>query len=72
MPDRMDGDGLFFHRGVSAYHSVGFKKIDRSSAIVAETEQIPNRENSPLNSRAQILDGSGSRFFVVRGENFIC
>jgi hypothetical protein len=52
MPDRMDGDGLFFHRGVSAYHSVGFKKIDRSSAIVAETEQIPNRENSPLNSKS--------------------
>lgn len=44
-------------------------KIDRLSAIAAETEQIPNRGNSPLNSGAQISDGSGSRFFVVPGEN---
>jgi len=30
-------------------------KIDRSLPIAPETEQIPNRRNSPLNSRAQIL-----------------
>ena len=27
--------------------------------IVLEAEQIPNRRNSPLNSRALIFDGSG-------------
>src|SRR5438128_3773466 len=37
--------------------------------IVAETEQIPSRRNSPLNSRAQISDGSGERFFIVLGNN---
>jgi hypothetical protein len=63
---------VFFQRGVSAYIRQAFKKIDRSSAIVAETEQIPNRRNSPLNSRVQISDGSGSRFFVVQGKTFVC
>jgi hypothetical protein len=41
------------------------KKIDRSLPIVAETEQILNRQNSPLNSRAEIFDGSGRQFFIV-------
>jgi hypothetical protein len=44
-------------------------KIDRSMPIVAETQQILNRRNSPLNSRAEISDGSGRRFFVVRRKN---
>jgi hypothetical protein len=35
---------VFFQRGVSAYIRRAFKKIDRSSAIVAETEQIPIAE----------------------------
>jgi hypothetical protein len=34
-------------------------KIDRSTPIVAETDQIFNHRNFPLKSRAQISDGSG-------------
>jgi hypothetical protein len=45
-------------------------KIDRSIPIVAETEQILNRQISPLKSRAQISDGSPRRFFVVRGKSY--
>jgi hypothetical protein len=40
-----------------------FQKIDQSLPIVAEAEPILNRRNSPLNSRAQISDGSE----VLRG-----
>jgi hypothetical protein len=36
--------------------------------IVAETELIPNRGNCALDSRAQISDGSGSRFLNMRGK----
>jgi hypothetical protein len=43
--------------------------IDQSMPIVAETEQIAERRNSPLNSRAQISDGSGRRFFIVCRKN---
>jgi hypothetical protein len=43
--------------------------IGRSVPIVAETEQIRNRRNSPLNSRAQFFDGLVRRFFVLRGKN---
>ena len=38
---------------------------DRSIPIVAETERISNRRNSPLNSRAPTSDRSGRRFFIV-------
>jgi hypothetical protein len=41
----------------TAWLSAETSKIDRSIPIVAETEQIPNRRNSALNSRAQISDG---------------
>jgi hypothetical protein len=44
-------------------------KIDRSLSIVAETEPILDRRNFPLNSRAQISDGSARRFFVARRKN---
>jgi hypothetical protein len=44
------------------------EKIDRSMPIVLETEQIADRRNSSLNSRAQISDGSGIRFFGMRGK----
>src|SRR3979490_3041716 len=44
------------------------RKIDQSISIVCETEQIADRRNSPLNSRARISDGSGIRFFVVSGK----
>src|SRR5713101_6259722 len=47
------------------------RKIDQSISIVCETEQIADRRNSPLNSRARISDGSGMRFFVVSGKIFI-
>jgi hypothetical protein len=38
---------------------VGISKNRPIVAIVAETEQVPNRENSPLNSRAQIPTARG-------------
>lgn len=61
---RQRRDGLF---GNCRYGSVGSrqKEIGRSIPIVAETEQIADRRYSPLNSRAQISDGSARRFFVV-------
>jgi hypothetical protein len=46
------------------------RKIDQPISIVFETEQIADRRNSPLNSRARISDGSGIRFFVVSGKIF--
>ena len=46
-------------------------KIDQSISIVFETEQIADRRNSPLNSRARISDGSGIRFFVVSGKIYL-
>jgi hypothetical protein len=42
------------------------EKLDRLIPIVAETEQIVDRRNWCLKSRAQISDGSARRFFVVR------
>jgi hypothetical protein len=42
------------------------EKIDRLMLIVVEIEQIPNRRNSLLNSRARFSDGSGIRFFGMR------
>ena len=47
------------------------RKIDQSISIVFETEQIADRRNSPLNSRARISDGSGIRFFVVSGKSLL-
>jgi hypothetical protein len=47
------------------------RKIDRPISKVFETEQIADRRNSPLDSRARISDGSGRRFFVVSGKIFL-
>src|SRR5437764_13604870 len=41
--------------------SAGRAESNRSMPIVAETEQIADRRNSSLNSRAQISDGSARR-----------
>jgi hypothetical protein len=51
---------------VAAYRSAGAirRKIDQLVSIVAETDQIPIRRNSPLKSRARISDGSERRSFV--------
>jgi hypothetical protein len=38
--------------------------------MVAEAEEISNREDSLLNSRAQNSDGSVRRFFIVAAKNF--
>lgn len=64
---RIACDGLFRRRGCGL---VGGErtKIDRLLPIVVETEQIPNRLNFPLNSRARISDGSWIRCFEVREE----
>jgi len=66
---RMACDGLFRKRGCCL---VGGEqtKIDRLLPIVVETEQIPNRLNFPLNSRARISDGSWIRCFEVRRKGF--
>ncbi len=62
-------NGIFpVKRDPCALHE--FKMIDRSMPIVAETEQILNRQNSPLNSRVEISDGSERRFFGVCRKNF--
>jgi hypothetical protein len=63
---------VFF--GNCRYGSVGGrqKEIDRLIPIVAETEQIVDRRNRRLKSRAQISDGSARRFFVVRRKDLRC
>jgi hypothetical protein len=60
-------DGIF---SVACAHRVfeDFEKIDQSIPIVAETEQILDHRNSPLNSRARFSDGSGIGFFGMRGK----
>jgi hypothetical protein len=58
-------DGLFSDRG-DPITLVKTPKIVPSMPIVSETERLANWRNSPLNSKAQISDGSGRRFFVVR------
>jgi hypothetical protein len=68
----MSGRRSFFASGSELGSLPGLTKIDRLMPIVAETEQIPNRPNFPLKSKAQIFDGSGRRFFVVRGKNLLC
>jgi hypothetical protein len=47
-------------------------KIHPSMPIAAETEQIADRRNSPLKSRAQISDGSPRWFFVAHKKNLHC
>jgi hypothetical protein len=44
---------------------VRVRRIDRLMPVVLEIEQILDRENSCLKSRAQISDGSERRFFLV-------
>jgi hypothetical protein len=56
---------FFVVRSVTAF-SPESSEIDQLIAIVVETEQISNCQNLPLNSRAQISDGSERRSFVVR------
>jgi hypothetical protein len=48
------------------------EKIDQLMSIVTETEQIADRRNYRLNSRAQISDGSGTRFFSALGKSLRC
>jgi hypothetical protein len=48
------------------------REIDRLMPIVVETEQILNRPNSLLRSRAQISDGSWSRFLRTRRKHLHC
>jgi hypothetical protein len=49
--------------------SRGMKPSEPSGGRVAETEEIGDRRNSRLKSRAHISDGSGRRFFTVRRED---
>src|ERR1700722_5306075 len=58
-------DGLFW-QAVDAGLAEELEKNRQSIAIVAETEQIADRRNSCLKSRAHISEGSGSRSLVVR------
>jgi hypothetical protein len=61
-------DGIF-GRSADDELTLGMSKIDRLMSIVPETGQNRIRRNSPLKSRAQIYDGSMSRFFVLRREH---
>jgi hypothetical protein len=54
----------------AAWSAAEQAKIDRLLPIVVETEQIPNRLNFPLNSRARISDGSWIRCFEVGRKGF--
>ncbi|HUN97373.1 MAG TPA: hypothetical protein VMU69_14230, partial [Bradyrhizobium sp.] len=45
------------------------QEIDQAMPIVAETEQIVDRRDSCLKSRARFSDGSGIRFFRMLGKN---
>jgi len=45
--------------------SASISKIGQLMPIVSETDQIADRQNFSLNSRAQISDGSARRFFGV-------
>jgi hypothetical protein len=56
---------VFFLRSGDIAPGQDFGKIDRSMPIVAETKQTAGRRNSRLKSRAQVSDGSWSRFFEV-------
>jgi hypothetical protein len=62
-------DGLFCAWVNDAALVEGSSRIDQSIPIVAETEQIADRRNSPLNSRAQISGGSWIRFFRMSRKN---
>jgi hypothetical protein len=64
-------DGLIGGLLVSIGWRPSEEGFDQSMPIVAETKQIPSRRNSSSNSRAQISDGSGRRFFIVCGKNFL-
>jgi hypothetical protein len=48
-----------------------FAKNDRSMTMAAETEQMLNPRNSALSARAQITDGSGGRYSMMRVEDFL-
>lgn len=56
---------VFFRAARRHRSREGSQKIDQSMAIVAGTEQIPDRRISCLKSRARISDGSQTRFFAV-------
>jgi hypothetical protein len=59
----VEGDGLFRSQADKAV-TAAMQKIDRSTSIVAETEQFGERRNSCLKSRARLSDGSERRFLV--------
>ena len=52
-------DGILHAKQIET-DGIRIRRIDRSTPIVAETEQIADDRNSGLESRAQISDGSAS------------
>jgi hypothetical protein len=60
---------VFLSASRSCVSLVELQKIDRSLAIVLETEQTADRPNLCLKSRAQISDGPGRRSFIAHGKN---
>lgn len=66
-----EADGVF-RVGPMTLFSPETLKIERSLPIMVETEQIPNRRNSLLKSKAQISDGLESRFLIVRRKILRC
>jgi hypothetical protein len=56
---------IFFFAKPARLFSLETSKIDRLMPIVSETRKIADRRNPPLNSRAQISDGSVRRLQTV-------
>jgi hypothetical protein len=48
-----------------------FLKIDRSTPIVGETEEISDCRNLPFKSRAEFSDGSRRQFFGVSEKDLV-
>ena len=65
-----DHDGIFCDDPIASISSET-SNIDQSVSIVAETEFIPDRRISLLNSRSKISDGPGRRFLIFRAKNFL-
>ncbi len=68
----LKADGLFLQPSQQCCSGRWTWKINQSIPIVAEIEQIADRRNLRLKSRARISDGSQRRFFVAHGKNLRC
>jgi hypothetical protein len=66
--DSQPPDGIFADGQIEAEQTKNVRNRPMMP-IVAETEQIADRRNWCLNSRARVSDGSVRRFFVAHRKN---